>query len=388
MRYPLGVCSPEDLAMKRAVRFQLPEQVQVEGLGIGSGEAVWLGRPAAESLLGAARRAGLGGEGEDAVSLSAGAVATAATLRAFARRCQASEGDVVGSLSGVLGRWSEEAALGPPARLRYLRGGGQWSEAREQAAERVVLEGQARELPVPLADRPAGRRVALPWSELGLWSTDHWAGVLWANLLAMGPWMVGVLLGPRWLAPLRVLWGIARTRSLRPEVVAGGLNRLGRGAWVHPSAVVEGCVLGAGAVVDAGAVVRGSVLGEGARVEPAALVLGSVLGAGAVVQRHAWAQFSVLHQGAAHGGAMQLGVLGPEASVKGGAYLLDQGASRGVRASRGGALYAAPLGLLGVGVGRGALVASGVWVAPGRTVPPGAVLLPRPGLVLRPEDQA
>jgi hypothetical protein len=46
-------------------------------------------------------------------------------------------------------------------------------------------------------------------------------------------------------------------------------------------------------------------------------------------------------------------------------------------------LLPAPLGMIGVGLGAGAIVGSGVWVAPGRSVPAGAVLASTQGVVTR-----
>ena len=40
-------------------------------------------------------------------------------------------------------------------------------------------------------------------------------------------------------------------------------------------------------------------------------------------------------------------------------------------------------GMIGVGLGAGAIVGSGVWVAPGRSVPAGAVLASTQGVVTR-----
>ena len=64
----------------------------------------------------------------------------------------------------------------------------------------------------------------------------------------------------------------------------GGRSALGRGCRVGAGAVVEGSILLEGAEVEAGAVVRGSIIGKGARVGQDAIVRGlSVLGAGCVV---------------------------------------------------------------------------------------------------------
>jgi mannose-1-phosphate guanylyltransferase len=68
------------------------------------------------------------------------------------------------------------------------------------------------------------------------------------------------------------------------QATIGGRSALGRGCRVGEGAVVEGSILLDGAEVEAGAVVRGSILGKRARVGQEAIVRGlSVLGAGCVV---------------------------------------------------------------------------------------------------------
>jgi mannose-1-phosphate guanylyltransferase len=64
----------------------------------------------------------------------------------------------------------------------------------------------------------------------------------------------------------------------------GGRSSLGSGCRVGEGAVVEGSILLEGAQIEAGAIVRGSIIGKGARVGQDAIVRGlSVLGAGCVV---------------------------------------------------------------------------------------------------------
>ncbi len=64
----------------------------------------------------------------------------------------------------------------------------------------------------------------------------------------------------------------------------GGRSALGRGCRVGEGAVVEGSILLDGAEVEASAVVRGSIIGPGARVGNSSIIRGlSVLGAGCVV---------------------------------------------------------------------------------------------------------
>src|SRR5215211_7381962 len=77
---------------------------------------------------------------------------------------------------------------------------------------------------------------------------------------------------------------VAAGCEIESHATIGGRSALGRGCRVGEGAVVEGSILLEGAEVEAGAVVRGSIIGKGARVGQDAIVRGlSVLGAGCVV---------------------------------------------------------------------------------------------------------
>jgi len=250
-----------------------------------------------------------------------------------------------------------------------LWAGGGGPELRFDAEERAI------DL-FPMPDGPL--RVADAW----VFPVRHWVQLLWANLLALGPFLWERLVGRGGEAAARLAWATMRSGSTRPEAMAAALTRRASGARVHRSATVEFSWLGAGAQVGAGAIVRGCVLGEGAVVEELAVVEGAVLGRGARVQRQALAKYVVLDEGAAHAGIAQLSVLGRGAVVKQGATLMDLGLGQGVSVRVGGELRRAPHDMCGVCVGEGTVVASGVRVAPGRAVPAGLTVLADPGTVL------
>ena len=84
----------------------------------------------------------------------------------------------------------------------------------------------------------------------------------------------------RLLPPLSVADGC----EISDLATIGGRSSLGRNCRVGRGAVVEGSIMLDGAQVEAGAVVRGSIIGRNARVGQGAIVRGlSVLGAGCVV---------------------------------------------------------------------------------------------------------
>ena len=77
---------------------------------------------------------------------------------------------------------------------------------------------------------------------------------------------------------------VAAGCEIESHATIGGRSALGPGCRVGEGAVVEGSILLEGAEVEAGAIVRGSIIGKHARVSEDVIVRGlSVLGAGCVV---------------------------------------------------------------------------------------------------------
>ena len=86
-------------------------------------------------------------------------------------------------------------------------------------------------------------------------------------------------------------------------------------------------------------------------------------------------KYAVLGDRAVVGGVVQLGVVGPDASLKRGAYGLDQAFGGEVRVMTSRGLVPAPAGFLGICLGPGTQIGTGVRVAPGRAVPGGVTVV-------------
>ena len=205
---------------------------------------------------------------------------------------------------------------------------------------------------------------------------DHWVDLLWANLLGLGPRIWGRAVGrPALWAACRLTWAACRALSFRHEKIAARITVAGEGCRVHPTAVVEACVLGRGVVVGAGAVLRGCILADHTRVEELAVCEGVVTGERSLIQRQALLKYSVLGAEAAIGGATQLSVMGSQSSLKRGAYGMDQSFDGDVRYRSRGLLHKAPFGLLGVCLGEDSKLGAGVSVAPGRSIESGCRII-------------
>ena len=215
---------------------------------------------------------------------------------------------------------------------------------------------------------------------------DHWVHILWANQIAGG--MIA-LETPKWLWFLRLAWAMIRRLSINKWKVLSGLNRVGKGGDIHPTAIVEGSTLGRNVTVGPYARVLMSDLDDDAVVMAGAQVEFSTLGKAAMVSEHSVLRFSVLYPKAvASQYLMQQCVLGRGTVTTGGAFTMDLNFDRQVRVPLDGGLHDTGQHFLGCAFGHGARIGTGFWLASGRSIPNGYFLIRDPAQTLSsiPED--
>ena len=376
-----------------AGRFEAPRPP--EGVGLQAGRLPWLGLTLEErqerALLMAKLRIGdwtVGDSSETAwVLVREDAAVTTEAIQLLIEEGQRQGNDLSWKSGGRMGGLAEEIFLGPEEPLLvYLVSGSPVTLKRIRAAQPFEFDPKERmyqmEVPrsqfgVDVLEIPLADRLVLP--------AGHWLQLLWINLLGLAPFLWRELAGRHLFQMIgRLGWATIRARSIYAPRIGAKLGRQGKDCLIHPTAVVEGCWLGDGVRIGANAVVRGSVLASGVTIEPLAMVEASVLAPGARVQRQALVKFSVLCDRSSVAGAIQLSVLGPDATVKHSGMLLDQALGQsGVRVQVDGRLENAPLGLAGCCIGDRTLVGAQVAVAPGRALPPDLQIVPAPELVVR-----
>jgi len=217
---------------------------------------------------------------------------------------------------------------------------------------------------------------------------DHWVHIIRVNQLMLAARMEKERLSwdnagffARILKVLRIL---LKAGSLSGPRIAASLNEKGAGVEIHPSAVVELCVLGDGVKIGPQAVVRGSILGPGAKVDPFATVNASVLGAGARAGRYAFLNLCTLYPGAmvSKGDGYQVSVFGRESFMAWGATALDLSFGQSVKVETdgpGSPRVDAKMHFVGVAVGHRAVVGNKVRLRYG-------VSIPNEGMVVDPGD--
>jgi hypothetical protein len=312
---------------------------------------------------------------------------TSTAIEQFVQTVQGKEGNFAWRAKDRVGNFVEEIAFADtrPMLVWTTKPCVELPEEVLQHVEVLEVDVNIRYLDMPVPESHLGVNIVqLPVSDSIVMPTGHWSQVLWTNLFAMESFLLRELLGHNIGVVLwRLCKAVLQMRSFRKHKLIGAYVQQGTDCRIHPSAVVEGCLLGNNVVIGANAVVRGSVLRDNVRVEDLALVEGSVLSPGVVVQRQAMVKFSVLSEKSSVAGVVQLGVLGEGASLKRGAYLMDLHFSGPVRVLHNRVLKEAVLGMLGVCVQEHTAIGLGVRIAAGRLVPPMLDIVMNPADIVR-----
>lgn len=319
------------------------------------------------------------------VALPAGSVMMRelGTLQRFARAGEHALFELWGIPKGA--RLTLDSELDPEARL----------------LEGLELSCEVRPVPVPFREKVLA--FAVPERVVGRpsWShpvtssiclhLEHWVHVLQAGRASIQVrWVDEVVRRPLKTAA-QLAWALLPWpgRGGFFQRVLSSAKRVGRGARIHPTAVVEGAILGEGVRVGAFAIVRGSIVGAGTVIEDRATVAFSVVGANSFVSKNAVIYASAAFSGSSLGMSMQMCLAGREVALTPRATPIDVIPGGQIKVSVRGRLVPAGLPVLGSCFGHRCFVGADVYLAPGREVPNDRVLGPRPGRViakLDPED--
>jgi hypothetical protein len=254
-----------------------------------------------------------------------------------------------------------------------------------ERAEPVVVDVDERELSIPFSKRlPTMTDLTIPITDLVAIELSSWVHLWMANLYSIAIRFLALLRSPAGWA--RLVWsalrGFVRTRRFRLyDVGVAMLQRLvtrGRGCRIHPSAVVEACVLGNNVEIGPLSVVRGCIIGDGVNIMERSCVEGCVLGDGVLVNQGGTLK-GVLAYPEAVMMFMQTGVVGRRTFLMGGFMPQDLKYQGTIRVQHRGRLVDTRLPFLGACVGHRVMVGGAVRLAPGRAFPNDIQLLTEPG---------
>lgn len=230
---------------------------------------------------------------------------------------------------------------------------------------------------------------ALPVARLPVFRMRHWTHILQANqvaLLAYGLSKKREFDEATWFGKLwRAALVLVKARSPNRWRIARALTTTGARCSIHPSAVVEACVLGDDVEIGPHAVVRGSWLGDGVKVGSHARVNLSIVEKNAELGRGVMANMVLLMEQAflSQGFGFQASVLGRRSFVAMGACFYDLSFGGEIKVEDGQVWRSVGGHFMGSCVGDDAKIGPNVTIGYGESVPAGAFLVANPAMVLR-----
>ncbi len=228
---------------------------------------------------------------------------------------------------------------------------------------------------------PFGAGQALDWAVdvRTAVTVRHWVHLLRASYAALGVAIWERLL----LSPWAPLWTWMRS-PLRPRFSA-----IGRRCKVHPTAILDGCILGDDVHIGPYSVLRGCWVGDGTHVEDHVTARLSSIGPHAHVGNYSMFNLSVLGERSSvgHIGA-QVCAIGDDCFVSTFATLHDLNLRGNVKVRWGDRVLDSGVPFLGVALGHGVKLGAGVTIASGRDVPNGVRVVAEGPVARIPADLA
>ncbi len=266
--------------------------------------------------------------------------------------------------------------------LWYLPAGHRGSPPPLAECHPVAVQPREKLVRVPVPEHWFGEpELLIPLTKQAAFRLSHWSHLLAVNRLA---WALDWLELPRWRLWLLGLGVLLRAVVPTRARLLRAASRVAPGCEVHPTAVLEGCILEPGVRVGPFAVVRFSRLGAGTWVQDHGKVTLSVLGEKTLVSAGSTVNLCMSYpQASASQILMQLSVLGRRCITTGGGFMMDMRFDGEVRVLHHGQVRPTGTRFLGSAVGHDAILGTGFWLAPGRSIPNGAVVVRDPQQVVR-----
>lgn len=218
---------------------------------------------------------------------------------------------------------------------------------------------------------------------------SHWVHLLWLAQLALGISWNEYFRHHKGRALLRAAWAVLRRFSVNRWKVLSGMNRLGPGCDVHPTAYLEFSQLGRGVKVGAGACIRNSLIGDNVEIADHAVVLNSVVGHDCFLTENFFLVSTLCYPGSTLGNLKtQMAVIGREVYLHGWCSLLDAKFVGDIKVVHQGQRVGTGRSFLASCVGHRAVLGAKVLIHPGRQIPNDLLMVSRPEDVIAtvPED--
>jgi hypothetical protein len=146
------------------------------------------------------------------------------------------------------------------------------------AATTIPYKELLTTLPVPRTLVSSTHDARWPLTSTIVMRVRHWLHVLRASHLAPQVWLIERALRDPLRSAWRALLGLRASPSAREAAWKRQFVFVGKGAQIHPTAIVEGSIIGDDVVIGPGSIVLQSIVGNNTRIEQRAHISQSTIG--------------------------------------------------------------------------------------------------------------
>jgi carbonic anhydrase/acetyltransferase-like protein (isoleucine patch superfamily) len=254
---------------------------------------------------------------------------------------------------------------------------------------RKTLKGRCPPLTVPMREVVRAVRLPVldkeeqffkyPFTSTVCCHLSHWTHLLWLSQLALGITWNEYMRNHMWRAIGKAIWAVLRKCSFNRWKFFSGMNIMGKGCDVHPTAYTEFSVLGKGVKVGAGACIRNSLIGDKVIIADHAVVVNSVVGSDCYLTENFFLVSSLCYPGSTLGNLKtQMAVIGREVYLHGWCSLLDAKFVGDIKVMHRGERVGTGRSFMASCIGHRAVLGAKVLIHPGREIPNDMLMVSRP----------
>ncbi len=244
-----------------------------------------------------------------------------------------------------------------------------------------ILEIPLRELTIPVKQpmiQQQARSFDFPITSTVCCHLSHWTHLLWLSHLSFGIAWMELARSHRLKTGLKLLKALATGSGKKWKILAG-LNQVGSGCDVHPTAYLEASILAEGVKVGAGAVIRNSIIGPNVTISDHARVINSVIGENCLLTENYFILHSLCYPGSVLGNPKtQMAVIGRDVYLYGWTSFLDAKFSGYIKVMHEGKPVDSHRSFLACCVGHRAVLNARVLIHAGREIPNDLYMVSRP----------
>jgi acetyltransferase-like isoleucine patch superfamily enzyme len=250
------------------------------------------------------------------------------------------------------------------------------------AAPSIVLTITEKVLPLPRIERLTQGKEKMEYflTREFIFHINHWSHILFANMYAIYYYWSHVSVG-------RLAWylgGVLRAHSFNKWKILSKFVKKGKGCDIHPSAVIEACILGNNVKIGRNASAFGAVLGDNVELDAGADVIVSVIGEEATIAAGTRIANSVVYPRACIGHFLMQGfVVGSGVLAAPAGFAMDMKAGRNIVVEHQGKRVSTGKKFLGSCIGHNVFLGSGVWLDSGLEIPNGYFIVRDPDQMIR-----